>query len=159
MILGVYDNLSAAKSVANILLNQSIISRNSRGNFWLWNGLEHLHWEKHDVCHYYTSYRLWEEGCRFDQERFRIIPTKVNNFFFHWGLDAKTLLIRMCISLQSLRLPTLILLAIFDQYIEIMELIPMYKKWEIIKLIRHSKEPGGVLNYFEPTHYSYVPSN
>lgn len=159
MILGVYDSFSSAKRAADILLNQSKINRNSMGKFWLWNGLEYLHWEKHYVCHYYESYRLLEEGRRFEEGRFRITQKKINNFFFDWGLSAKTLLIRMCISLQSLRLPTLILLAIFDQYIEIMELIPMYQKWEIIKLIRHSKEPGGVLNYFGPTLYSYIPSN
>ena len=89
MALGVYDSFSSAKSAANVLLNQSIISRNSEGNFWLWNGLEHLHWEEHYVNHYYESYRLWEVGRRFDQGRFRIIPTKLNNFFFRLGIKCQ----------------------------------------------------------------------
>lgn len=152
---GTYDSLSTAKKAAELLFNQvqrTYYSHSQPPHIWSVFGTygsdSQLNWEERktrkEECH--TSYLIHNnKNIIYDIAKYRITSKPFNNFFFVQTIDTRALLTTLCIALQSLRLPSLVLLAIYDEYLGLMDMIPMYKKWEVIKLIRHSRDPGRIL--------------
>lgn len=155
-VTGIYTSFEEAKLAANIHFNQYCL--NSPYTIIPMTEVTCLHWNQR-----YNNHEMWDSHAYienhhgkihlYNDSNYSIERIQFNNIFFNSTyrmlphvIYPKPLLITICIAFQYLELPSLVLLTIFDAYSDLMQLIPMYKKWEIISLIRHSQEPGGVLN-------------